>query len=269
MVKRMILMLVGVAVFVGAVATVKFRQIQMGAAQAASFQPPPEAVTTLVAGRESWPQAISAIGTAVAIQGVTVSADLPGIVSRIAFESGARVEKGAVLVELDARQEQAQLTAAEAQLELARQNLDRTNGLRDAGDHLPGGERPRGRGAQAGRGAGRGDSRDPRPQDDQGALRGRPGHPPGQPRPVPASGRPRGAAAGHEPHLRQLHRAPSRTCRSCESGARCRSRSRAWTARESRGGSPPSTPSSTRRRATSRSRRRSRTRTAACARACS
>jgi len=133
MAKRMILMLVGVAVFVGAVATVKFRQIQMGAAQAASFQPPPEAVTTIVAGRESWPEGLSAIGTAVAIQGVTVSADLPGIVSRIAFESGARVEKGAVLVELDARQEQAQLTAAVAQLELARLNLDRTVGLRAQG----------------------------------------------------------------------------------------------------------------------------------------
>jgi membrane fusion protein, multidrug efflux system len=133
MAKRMIFMLVGVAVFVGAVATVKFRQIQMGAAQAASFQPPPEAVTTIVAGRESWPEGLSAIGTAVAIQGVTVSADLPGIVSRIAFESGARVEKGAVLAELDSRQEQAQLTAAVAQLELARLNLDRTLGLRAQG----------------------------------------------------------------------------------------------------------------------------------------
>jgi membrane fusion protein (multidrug efflux system) len=133
MAKRMILMLVGVAVFVGAVGAVKFRQIQFGAAQAASFQPPPEAVTTIVAGRESWPEGLSAIGTAVAIQGVTVSADLPGIVSRIAFESGARVEKGALLVELDARQEQAQLTAAVAQLDLARLNLDRTHGLRAQG----------------------------------------------------------------------------------------------------------------------------------------
>jgi membrane fusion protein (multidrug efflux system) len=133
MAKRMILMLVGVAVFVGTVATVKIRQIQWGAAQAASFQPPPEAVTTLVAGRQSWPEGLSAIGTAIAIQGVTVSADLPGIVSRIAFESGARVEKGAVLAELDSRQEQAQLTAAVAQLELARLNLDRTLGLRNQG----------------------------------------------------------------------------------------------------------------------------------------
>jgi membrane fusion protein, multidrug efflux system len=133
MAKRMILMLAGVAVFVGVVATLKFRQIQLGAAQAASFQPPPEAVTTIVAGLESWPLGIAAIGTATAIQGVTVSADLPGIVSRIAFESGARVEKGSVLVELDARQEQAQLTAAVAQLDLARLNLDRTVGLRAQG----------------------------------------------------------------------------------------------------------------------------------------
>ena len=77
MAKRMILMLVGVALFVGAVATVKGRQRQMGAAQAASFQPPPEAVTTIVAGRESWPEGLAAIGTAVAIQTLALKVAKP------------------------------------------------------------------------------------------------------------------------------------------------------------------------------------------------
>jgi membrane fusion protein (multidrug efflux system) len=60
---------------------------------------------------------------------VTVSADLPGIVERIAFESGKAVQKGDVLVELDTRQEQAQLAGAESQLQLARLNHDRMQGL--------------------------------------------------------------------------------------------------------------------------------------------
>jgi membrane fusion protein (multidrug efflux system) len=60
---------------------------------------------------------------------VTVSADLPGVVGRLAFDSGSRVEKGDVLVELDTRQEQAQLAGAESQLQLARLNFERMQGL--------------------------------------------------------------------------------------------------------------------------------------------
>jgi membrane fusion protein (multidrug efflux system) len=131
--KRMILMLAGMAVFVAAVGSLKVRQIQASIAQAASFQPPPEAVTTVVAQKDAWPETLSAIGTAAAVQGVTVSADLPGIVDRIAIESGRAVEAGAVLVQLDTKQEQAQLNAARAQLELARANLERAQGLRDQG----------------------------------------------------------------------------------------------------------------------------------------
>jgi membrane fusion protein (multidrug efflux system) len=129
MAKRMTLMLIGMAVFVTVIGSVKFRQIQMAAAQAASFQPPPEAVTTIMARREQWPATISAIGTVTAVQGVTVSADLPGIVDRIAFDSGRTVQAGDILAELDTRQEQAQLAAARAQRDLARLNLERMGGL--------------------------------------------------------------------------------------------------------------------------------------------
>jgi membrane fusion protein (multidrug efflux system) len=129
MAKRMILMLLLAAAAVAGLGFVKFRQIQTGIAQNAGFQPPPEAVTTIVAKQEKWEATLDVIGTTVAVQGVTVSADLPGTVARIGFESGKPVHAGDVLVELDTRQERAQLAAMEAQRDLARINFGRTEQL--------------------------------------------------------------------------------------------------------------------------------------------
>ena len=133
MAKRMFIMLIGMAALVASIAFIKVRQIQGAVAQAAAFQPPPEAVTTIATRQEAWPATLSAIGTVTAVQGVTVSADLPGIVERINFDSGRTVEAGQVLVQLDTRQEHAQLAAAEAQRGLARLNLERARGLREEG----------------------------------------------------------------------------------------------------------------------------------------
>jgi membrane fusion protein (multidrug efflux system) len=129
MAKRMMLMLAVTAVFVTGLGFVKFRQIQTAIAQGAAFQPPPEAVTTIVAAQETWASTLDAIGTVAAVQGVTVSADLPGTVDRIGFDSGRSVREGEVLVQLDTRQERAQLAAVEAERELARLNFERMRGL--------------------------------------------------------------------------------------------------------------------------------------------
>lgn len=129
MAKRMILMLAVVVALVAGLGFVKFRQIHTAIAQGASFEMPPTAVTTVVAQRETWPSTLNVIGTAAATQGVVVSADLPGIVARINFESGKPVRAGDVLVELDTKQERAQLAAAEAQRDLARINFNRTQEL--------------------------------------------------------------------------------------------------------------------------------------------
>jgi membrane fusion protein (multidrug efflux system) len=129
MLKRMFAMLAATMLIVAALGFVKFKQIQTAIAQGAAFQPPPEAVTTIVAAEEAWPAVLGAIGTVVPVRGVTVSADLPGVVERIGFDSGQAVREGAVLAVLDTRQERAQLAAAEAQHELARINFDRMQGL--------------------------------------------------------------------------------------------------------------------------------------------
>ncbi|HMK23715.1 MAG TPA: efflux RND transporter periplasmic adaptor subunit [Terriglobales bacterium] len=127
MAKRMILMLVLVVLLIAGLGFVKFRQIE--AATKTVMQPPPEAVTTIVAKRENWPAALDVIGTMTAVQGVVVSADLPGTVDRINFESGKAVAAGDVLVELDTRQERAQLAANEAQRDLAKTTFNRTQEL--------------------------------------------------------------------------------------------------------------------------------------------
>jgi membrane fusion protein (multidrug efflux system) len=129
MLKRMLVMLTVTLAIVAGLGFIKFRQIQTAIAQGAAFQPPPEAVTTIVASQEKWPSTLTAIGTVAAVRGVTVSADLPGVVDRISFESGQSIREGEVLAVLDMRQEHAQLAAAEAQRDLAQINFERMEGL--------------------------------------------------------------------------------------------------------------------------------------------
>src|SRR5712691_8947073 len=129
MARRMILTLGVTLVLLTALGFVKFRQVQSAIAAGSAFQPPPAAVTSIVAHQEQWSGTLNMIGTVEAVHGVTVSADLAGIVDRIAFESGQAVREGAVLVELDTRQEHAQLASLEAQRDLAKVNYGRTQEL--------------------------------------------------------------------------------------------------------------------------------------------
>jgi membrane fusion protein (multidrug efflux system) len=129
MAKRMFFMLAVVIVVVAGLGFFKYRQIQTAIAMGSSFAPPPSAVTTVVAKSETWPSTLDVIGTTAAIQGVTVTADLPGTVAKINFESGQSVHAGDVLVELDTREERAQLAAAESDRDLAKINYNRDQEL--------------------------------------------------------------------------------------------------------------------------------------------
>jgi len=133
MARRMILTLGVMLVLITALGFVKFKQVQSAIAAGAAWTPPTEAVTSVVAQQEQWPGTMNIIGTVEAVHGVTVSADLAGIVDRINFDSGQSVREGAVLVELDTRQERAQLASLEAQRDLARVNYGRMQQLVNEG----------------------------------------------------------------------------------------------------------------------------------------
>jgi len=127
--KRMFFMLVAVIGFLAIIGFVKFKQIQGAIAQGKAWTPPPEAVTTVVAAQETWTDTSSAVGTVTAVNGVTLTADLAGIVESIAFESGQSVDKGDLIAHLDTRQEEAALVSAEAKRELDRANFERAKDL--------------------------------------------------------------------------------------------------------------------------------------------
>src|ERR1700682_1944198 len=88
-----------------------------------------ETVTSAVAKEEDWAPALSSVGSVSAVQGAIVSAELGGTVSEVGFESGAVAKKGDVLLRLDTSSEKAPLRTAEADLQLARADLDRSRGL--------------------------------------------------------------------------------------------------------------------------------------------
>jgi membrane fusion protein (multidrug efflux system) len=115
---------------VGAAGGIKALQIKKMIAAGESFVEPPESVATVVAREEKWRSGLSAIGSIVARQGVMITPEIAGLVREINFESGAAVEKGALLVRLDTSSEEAQLRAMDAQVELARVNLSRTESLK-------------------------------------------------------------------------------------------------------------------------------------------
>ncbi len=119
-----------VAVVAGGLAGVKALQIQALIAAGAAYVPPPETVAAAVVREEKWPDTLVAVGSVSAAQGVMVSPEIAGSVKEIAFESGAAVKPGDLLVRLDTSSEEAQLRAAEAQAELAQLNADRTRQLR-------------------------------------------------------------------------------------------------------------------------------------------
>ncbi len=98
-------------------------------AQSGAFAPPPSAVTTLVVRRGTWESGFRAVGNVAPINGVMLSNELEGIVSKINFQSGTHLRRGEVLVELDAGQEKAQLAQAEARRDLALLTLGRDRDL--------------------------------------------------------------------------------------------------------------------------------------------
>lgn len=129
--KKLMLGLIVVIAVAGGLGLVKALQIRTLIAAAGSMVPPPETVATAEARLEKWQATLSAIGSVTAAQGVLVAPEIAGTIREISFESGAKVNQGDLLIKLDTSSEDAQLRAAEAQVELARLNAERARTLRN------------------------------------------------------------------------------------------------------------------------------------------
>jgi membrane fusion protein, multidrug efflux system len=123
--KKIALTLLGLTIIVAALVVVKAWQFRAMSEQGKKAILPPEVVTTAVARLESWEIDLTAVGSLVAVQGVTVAAELPGKVVEIAFEPGGTVRKGDLLIRQDIGSEEAQLSGALAQARLTQTVLAR------------------------------------------------------------------------------------------------------------------------------------------------
>jgi membrane fusion protein, multidrug efflux system len=93
------------------------------------MMPPPASVATHKVERQEWEMLLNSVGSLEAVQGVVISADIPGRITEVLFTPGAQVAQGAALIQQDISSETAQLRAAEANVELARLNVERVREL--------------------------------------------------------------------------------------------------------------------------------------------
>ena len=97
-------------------------------------------IVAVAAHRGDMPVYLSALGTVIAFNTVTVKSRVDGQIVRIAFQEGQKIAEGDLLVEIDPRPFQVQLAQAEgqmardrAQLEVAKRTLQRNRELLDQG----------------------------------------------------------------------------------------------------------------------------------------
>lgn len=133
MIWRFILAVVLLVVVVGGIVGFNLFRDQAIEGFFASMQPPPVTVSVIEAEPVTWQPSIEAIGTAHAAHGVDLGVEAGGIVKDILFDANDRIRQGATLLQIDDTIEQADLAAAEAQLQLSQETLQRVETLRTRG----------------------------------------------------------------------------------------------------------------------------------------
>jgi membrane fusion protein, multidrug efflux system len=135
--KLWLVVIVSIVVVVGAIVGIKASQIGSMIKAGKAFAPPPESITAVPVEATQWELTREAVGSVVAVRGVTVGSELAGVIRAIGFDSGATLRRGDVLVKLDTATEEAQLAAARADAALAKATLARAQQLRAGGANTP------------------------------------------------------------------------------------------------------------------------------------
>ena len=104
---------------------VKYRGIRQAMAAASMMTEPVETVRMVAVETVPFQRFLTAVGTVSALQHLVLSTETAGKVVEVGFDSGQLVEKGQLLLRLDASTEAAELRSAEAMAELAGLTLER------------------------------------------------------------------------------------------------------------------------------------------------
>lgn len=128
MIKRLFLVLFLLALLFAGIFGWKYLQGQKMAARAA-MPPPPATIAATTVQTDRWQTSLTAVGSLVASQGVSVSSEIAGQVIEIDFKSGQSVTKNDLLVKLDDDVDKAELASLVAAKKLAELQFKRTSDL--------------------------------------------------------------------------------------------------------------------------------------------
>ena len=123
--KRMVIMLVAVAVVLGAVFGFQVFKGIMIRKFMATLSNPTQTVTATKAAYSQWQPNIEAIGSLRAVKGADLSLEVSGVVDSISFNSGDDVAEGAPLLKLRSDDDAAKLDSLKATAELNQITYDR------------------------------------------------------------------------------------------------------------------------------------------------
>ena len=126
--KWLITIAVAISVF-ASLGFIKFTQIQAAIAFGESFPEPSETVTQYTLMPTQYAEQYTVSGTVLAPQQVNITVEVGGLIEQVNFESNAQVEADAVFLQINAAQEMAELSAIEAQIQLASLDVKRAQQL--------------------------------------------------------------------------------------------------------------------------------------------
>lgn len=128
MIKRFVIMVLLMALVFGGIFGWKYYQSQRQA-QASGQAAPPATVAATQVEKQNWRAYLFSVGTLIADQGLEVSSEVTGKVEAIQFQSGASVEAGDTLVQLDDSVDRARLEGLLAEERLAQLEFERAEDL--------------------------------------------------------------------------------------------------------------------------------------------
>src|ERR1700728_462593 len=125
MIKRMVIMLVAVAIVFGGIFGFQAFKAVMIKKFISALSNPPQTVSAAKAGTSEWLPKIEAIGSLRSVKGADLSLEVSGVVESILFNSGDDVTEGAVLLKLRSDDDVAKLQSLQATAELNQITYDR------------------------------------------------------------------------------------------------------------------------------------------------
>jgi membrane fusion protein, multidrug efflux system len=129
MVKRFVLTIVGLLIVLGIIFGAKYFEIKSAISHFEAMVTPPQYVSATPVKSETWNETLQSVGSLIAVNGVEVSSQAPGMVTAINFKSGQMVKKGDLLVQLNTSVEKQELVNFQAQYDYNKSSYQRQRSL--------------------------------------------------------------------------------------------------------------------------------------------